>query len=167
MDEAAAQVDEWHRDLAKEASTMALYVAVTLLAIFVAYDESNEHEAVRAYVIIWGTSAGLAVAHFYAFSVAARLVAQGAMEPRDVGRSVAQALGAALVAAIVSIPVIIFPETVELDVARLLLAAFVGATGFLVARLHRASFGRSAFSAVVTMMLGLAIAIVKNVLSGH
>ena len=48
-------------ELRKEASTMALYVAICLLAAFAAVPESGVHA--QAIGIIWGVTVGLAVAH--------------------------------------------------------------------------------------------------------
>ena len=81
MSEAGPQalgVSPRHRDnveLRKEAFTMALYVAICLLAALAAVSESTAEDHV--FEIVWGTTIGLALAHWLAFSVSARLVAAG------------------------------------------------------------------------------------------
>ena len=62
---------------------------------------------------------------------------------------------------------VLLPATAELDVVRLILAGFVAAVGFAVARSSGASTRRSAVYATAILVLALAIALLKNVLSGH
>lgn len=50
---------------------------------------------------------------------------------------------------------------------RLLLAGFIAAVGFAVARSSGAGIGRSAAYAGTVLVLALVIAVVKNVLGGH
>jgi hypothetical protein len=119
-------------ELRKEACTMALYVAVCLLAAFAALPETGAHA--RAIGIIWGVTLGLAIAHWFAFRVSARLVGAGSVRPHDVKSGGAQLLGAAGVALLASVPVVLFPESVELELVELLLAAFIALVGFAVAR---------------------------------
>lgn len=158
---------EDERELLREGATMAVYVAISLLAVLVALEERASHGDGRAVAIVWGTSAGLALAHFYAFSIAARLAAETSPGPHDLAVSVAQVLGAVFVAAVVSIPVALFPATSQFDVARLLLALIVGGAGYLVVRGHGGSRLRSLVAAVGTLAFGVAVALLKNVLSGH
>jgi hypothetical protein len=54
-------------ELRKEASVMALHVAVCLLAALTASGEDADHGHVRAFGLVWGTTIGLAVAHAFAF----------------------------------------------------------------------------------------------------
>ena len=51
---------------------MALYVAICPLAAFAPLPETDVHAHVMA--IIWGVTIGLAVAHWFAFRVSARMV---------------------------------------------------------------------------------------------
>jgi hypothetical protein len=145
MDSAAA-ADSSRRheqvvELRKEASTMALYVAICLLAAFAALPEAGTHaHAIR---IIWGVTVGLAVAHWFAFRVSARMVAAGRVRPHDVESAGAQLAGAAGVALLATIPVILFPRSVELQFVELLLAAFIAVVGFTVARGGGATRGRA------------------------
>ena len=63
----------------KEAYTVALYVAICLLAALSAVSEHAGSDDVDAFKIVWGTTVGLAAAHWFAFRVSARLVASGAI----------------------------------------------------------------------------------------
>ena len=48
--------------------------------------------------LIWGVTVGLAVVHWFAFRVSARLVASGRLRPRDVEQAGAQLVGAVAIA---------------------------------------------------------------------
>ena len=60
----------------REAVTMALYVGVVLAAEFVAVEEHAVDE-LSTVAVIWGTAVGVALAHVFAFNLAARLFAGG------------------------------------------------------------------------------------------
>lgn len=162
-----AERDANETELFKEASVMALYVAVCLLAALAAVDEDAGHGHVRAFAIIWGTTIGLAVAHAFAFRLSAQLVAHGAL-PRDDARAIAaQLVGAATVAVLASVPVLLVDVTAEFDIARLVLAGFITLSGYTVARQSGASTGRSLVYAGAVVVIGITIALTKNILSGH
>jgi len=76
---------------------MALYVAICLLAALIALPErAVEHTSVLG--VIWGITLGLAIAHWFAFRVSARLLGAGAVRQSDLESAGAQLLGAAGVA---------------------------------------------------------------------
>jgi hypothetical protein len=160
-------VPESHRsELRKEASTMALYVAVCLLAALIALPESAvEHTDVLG--LVWGITLGLALAHWFAFRVSARLVGAGAVRPADVEAAGIQLLGAAAVAALASIGVLLLPESVELAVVELLLAGFIALIGFTVARGGGAGLLRATLYGASVLVVAVLIAVLKNVLAGH
>jgi hypothetical protein len=83
-------------ELRKEAYRMALYVVICLLAAFAALPETDAHAHVMA--IVWGITLGLAVAHWFAFRVSARMVGAGSIRPHDLESAGAQLAGAAGVA---------------------------------------------------------------------
>jgi hypothetical protein len=153
--------------LRKEASTMALYVAVCLLAALTAAAENAAHGHVRVIGLVWGVPMGLAIAHLFAFRVSARLVAHGTVEAGDVEAAGAQLLGAAAVALLATVPVFLLPSTSELDAVRLILAFSIALMGFLVAKESGAKTIRSVLYGVTTLIIATAIAVLKNVLSGH
>jgi hypothetical protein len=154
-------------EVRREAYTMALYVSVCLLAALSAVAERADAGHADVLKITWGTTVGLAVAHWFAFRVSARLVAAGALGRLEVETAAAQLVGALAVALLATVPVVLLPATAELDVVRLVLAGFVAAVGFAVARNSGAGTRRSAIYAASLMVVALAIALLKNVLSGH
>lgn len=144
---------------------MALYVAICLLAAFAALPEAGAHTHVIA--IIWGVTIGLAVAHWFAFRVSARMVGAGSVRPHDVESAGAQLAGAAGVALLASVPVLVFPQSVELELVELVLAAFIALVGFTVARGGGASRARALVYGLLVLVVAVAIALVKNGLAGH
>jgi hypothetical protein len=150
----------------REAITMALYVAICLLAALTAVtDTGGSHP--RALGLIWGTTVGLALAHWFAFRLSANLTTRGHRTEHDVAVAAAQLAGAAVVAAMASVPILLFPASSELDVVRLELATILGLTGYLIARRNGAGALRSIVFGAGILVAGLAIAVVKNHLAGH
>jgi hypothetical protein len=152
-------------ELRKEAFTMALYVAICLLAALIALPEADA----RAHLlrIIWGVTVGLAAAHWLAFRVSARLVGEGRIRPHDVESAVAQLAGAGVVAALASLPVVLLPDSVEVAVVQFVLAAFVAVVGFAVSRGGGATRMRASVYASSVLVVAVAIAVLKNVLVSH
>ena len=144
---------------------MALYVAICLLAAFAALPETDAHA--RVIGIIWGVTVGLALTHWFAFRVSARMVGAGSLRPHDAESAGAQLAGAAGVALLASIPVVLFPASVELELVEFLLAAFIAVVGFAVARGGGATRARAMVYAVLVLVIAVAIALVKNGLAGH
>lgn len=165
-DAGAERTTEQVGDLTREACTMALYIAICLLA---ALTVASDHQLgeVNVLALVWGTTLGLAVAHWFAFRLSARLVGSGALRRIDVEVSAAQLVGAAAVAVLATIPVVLFPESSELDAVRFVLAGFIAVVGYAVARTSGASARRAVLYATGTLAVGLAIAVLKNTLVGH
>ncbi len=161
----AASRHEEAVELRKEAYTMALYVAICLLAALLAVPEDAAHTRVTG--IIWGVTVGLAAAHWFAFRMSARLVGAGTIRSPDVRLASAQLLGAAVVAVLASVPVFLLPQSMELGVTTVCLAAFIALAGFAVARAGGATRARASVYALSVLVVGLAIAELKNVLAGH
>ena len=89
-------VSEHLWELRKEALTMALYVAICLMAALIAIPESAETQT-TVWELIWGVTMGLALAHWFAFRVSARMVGAGTV----IGFAVARGAGASLLRAVV------------------------------------------------------------------
>ena len=163
---APASHDEHLVEFRKEAYTMALYVAICLIAALAALSESD-HGQTRVIGIIWGVTIGLALAHWFAFRVSARMVGAGSIRATDLNSAWAQVVGAAAVALLASIPVLLAPESAELELATLVLAGFVGVVGVAVARGGGASRRRALLYAVVVVVVAVVIVLLKNWLAGH
>jgi hypothetical protein len=168
-DAPAAEAPDRHDhvlELRKEASTTALYVAICLLAALIALPETGSAHA-HVIRIIWGVTLGLALAHWFAFRVSARLVGAGSVSPEDVQSAGAQLAAAVAVAVLASIPVVLLPESAELALVEFILAAFIGVVGFAVARSAGATTARALIYAVSVLVVAVVIAGLKTGLAGH
>jgi hypothetical protein len=162
-----AGADHVHPDhLRKEGWTMALYVAVCLIAALTALQNVI---AVPGHILglVWGTTVGLALAHVFAFRIAGRLVHDGVLPRGDRIVSVVQLAGAAAVAVVVSVPVLLVPTTNELTWARYTCAAIIGVVGYLVARGAERGRIRSALFGLAVLVAAFAVAALKHALAGH
>ena len=146
---------------------MALYVAICLLAALTVASRSELAHQETVIKIVWGTTLGLALAHWFAFRLSSRLVAGGSVRGSDVEVASAQVIGSLVVAVLATVPVVIFDADAELDAARWVLAGFIAAVGYLVARSSGASIARSMLYASSTAVFALAVVLVKNALLGH
>lgn len=148
----------------REAFTMALYTSLTLLGALTVTGRNQSD--VNVFAIVWGTTVGLALAHWFAFSFAVRLV-DPASEKAQLDRHLAVVVAAAAaIAALVSIPVVVLPDDVDRPAARLAAAACIGLASFAQSRSFGVSTGRAARIGVVALVLGLAVAGLKHAL-GH
>jgi hypothetical protein len=145
---------------------MALYVSVVLLAALVALEDGDIGDA-ELIGLIWGTTLGLALAHYFAFRMSSRLVRGSSFDGRDLAIAKAQAGGAVAVAALCTLPVVLLPAESEADVVRLVLGLLLGIAGYASGRTGGASRVRSLVMGVLTLALGSAVALVKNALLGH
>jgi hypothetical protein len=163
----AAGADHVDRDhLRKEAWTMALYVAICLIAALTALENVI---AVPGHILglVWGTTVGLAVAHVFAFRIAGRLVHDGVLPMADRLVSVVQLAGAAAVAVLVSVPVLLVPPAYELAWAGYTCAAVIGVVGYLVARGAAHGRVRAVLFGLAVLVAAFAVAALKHALAGH
>ncbi|MCB0969735.1 MAG: hypothetical protein KDB37_23080, partial [Ilumatobacter sp.] len=159
---------EPHREeLVKEAATMALYVAICLLAaLTVASHDTFEHRR-SVVAVVWGTTLGLALAHWFAFRLSSRLVASGSVRRSDAELAVAQLVGSIAIAAVATIPVLLVDGEAQLDATRWVVAGCIAIVGFGVARSSGASIVRSVLYGSATLIVASVVVLLKNSLSGH
>lgn len=168
MDGDADQAHEVERPASgrerREAFTMALYTSITLLG---ALTVTGGHDSdVDVLAIVWGTTVGLALAHWFAFGLAVRLV-DPTSEKAEVERHLVVTLSAAAaVAVLASAPVIVLSEDLDRAAARFAAAACIGGASFAQSRSFGASTGRATRIAAIALVLGLAVASLKHAV-GH
>ena len=131
-----------HRfELFREATVMVLYVSVIEIAELAALPEQHFADGHvtgpvggTLLAIVWGTALGLALAHWFAFRLAAPAFRGGRPSHEDNQIGLAQLVGAILVAIISSIPVLLFSGLRAQETIGYFPAVLVGAIGYLVAR---------------------------------
>jgi hypothetical protein len=157
--------DDHAAHLRREAVTMGLYVSITLLAALTATIGENTSKR-EVLAIVWGTTVGLALAHWLAYGVAVRVV-HPTKENRHLDRQLVAQLGAAAtVAAIATIPVLVLPDHLGAPGARFATAATMGVVTYAEGRTFGASRAKAVGFALVALVLGLTVAGIKYGL-GH
>jgi hypothetical protein len=150
----------------REAVTMALYVGVVLAAEFVAFEEHAVDER-STVAVIWGTALGVALAHVFAFNLAARLFAGRRLDGGTRRAVWAQLASAATVAFVVTVPFLFLALGPALDVSGFLLSALIGVTAYVASREAGAGRIRSVVDGLIALAVATAIVSVKVGLTGH
>jgi hypothetical protein len=156
------EVDHGRREWWLEAATMAFYVAVVLGAALIV---AVEPDVGRLLAIIWGTALGLAIAHVFAYRLAATLVEGGRPSRNSLRLIGAQLVGAVLVGLVPTLAVLLIPVEDPTEAARFSLAAFIGVSAYGIARSTGASRTRSVVFGVVVLVVAVAVALVKYLLA--
>ncbi|MFG1819829.1 hypothetical protein ACGFIF_39155 [Kribbella sp. NPDC049174] len=162
-----SDVDEHGLELRKEALTMAPLRGDLPDGV----PDRHTGERRRAHQLmgtrLGGVTLGLAIAHWFAFRVSARMVRAGTVRSSDVELAGAQLVGAAGVAVVVSVGVLLLPDSAEFEGAEFLLAALISLIGYGVARGAGASLLRAVVYSVAVLVCTVIVAALKNLLAGH
>jgi hypothetical protein len=158
----------------REATVMVLYVCVIEIAELAALPETHfANGRVTGPVhglllgIVWGTAVGLAVAHWFAFVVAASAFHGGRPTRRDMYVGLVQVGAAALVAALCSLPILFLSSVRAQEDTSGVPAVLLGIVGYLLARHRGSSRVASVLYGFTALALGVAVAFVKLRLSAH
>jgi hypothetical protein len=161
-------------EIYREAVTMVLYVSVVEIAELAALPEEHfAHGTVTGAVggkllaIVWGTAVGLAIAHWFAFRLAAPAFRGEGATRQDTYIGLAQVGGAMFVAAVSSLPVLFFSDVRAQETTGDVPAVLIGVVGYLIARHAAKSRAASIFYGVTALALGILVATVKGILAAH
>ncbi len=153
---------------------MVLYVAVIEIAELAALPERHfaggrvtGAVGEQLLAIVWGTAVGLALAHWFAFRLAAPAFRGERPTRHDTYIGLAQVGGAMLVAALSSIPVLLFSDVRAQETAGDVPALVIGVVGYLIARSVGKARLPSVFLGVTALALGVLVALVKSALAAH
>jgi len=178
MADAAVATQGEHSDhrthLMREAATMVLYVSVVEIAELAAIPEDHfAHGRVTGPVgsallaVVWGTAVGLALAHWFAFRVAAPAFRGESPTRLDAQIGLAQLAGAMFVAAISSIPVLLLNDVRAQETTGDVPAVIIGVIGYFVARASGRGHLPAVFYGITALALGIVVALVKVKLAAH
>ena len=150
-----------------EATTMALYVAIALLAALAVLDPER-FSAGETIGLVWGTALGLAIAHYVAFRLASHLALGRSLTRQDAEVAGLQVAGALTMPVACTITVLLFGrDGTAIDVAIWTVGLGLGAAGFLAGRANGASLVRSAILGGGVLVIGILTATAKVALGGH
>ena len=144
---------------------MGLYVSILLLAALTATDESGHGSDFNAFAIVWGTTVGTAAAHWFAFVLAAHLADPDLNRAHLKEELWAELCAAAGVAALVSMSILLFPDSMERAAARLTAALCIGGLAAAETRANGASRRRSLAFGAMALAVGLVVAGVEHKLT--
>ena len=116
--------------------------------------------------MIWRSALGVAIAHVFAFNLAARLFAGGRVAPGTRRAAWAQLAAAALVALVLTIPFVFLTLGPAIDASGFVLATLIGITAYVASREAGAGRARSLLDGVVALAIAMAVVSVKVGLSG-
>ncbi|HEY2302932.1 MAG TPA: hypothetical protein VGH66_13620 [Acidimicrobiales bacterium] len=166
--------DEGRSEVLREAATMMLYVSVVEMAELVSLPEGHFPDGritgpvgAALLAIIWGTAVGLALAHWFAFRVAAPAFRGESPTIHDNEIGLAQLGGAVTVAAVSSLPVLFLSDAHAQDTVPGMPAVIIGIISYLVARASGRERFRSACYGVTALLLGVVVAFAKSRLAAH
>ena len=153
---------------------MVLYVSVVEIAELAALPEAHFADGhvtgpvgAQLLEIVWGTAIGLALAHWFAFRVAAPSLRGFRPSRHDVHIGLAHLGGAAFVAAVSSLPVLVLSDVRAHETIGDIPAAVIGVIAYLVARATGKGQLPSIVYGVIALALGVVVALVKSVLAAH
>ena len=154
------------RELAREAVTMALYVSITLLAALIAIPSDEVPGTVHTAALIWGGAAALALAHWLAFDVGARLFQTAHLDRLHRLAGPVTLVAALAVALVTTIPILVAPDDIAAETAICVLASILGLAGFAVGRRSGAGLVRALIGAVILLGVAAVVVAVKIALDG-
>jgi hypothetical protein len=150
--------------IVRESLTMGLYITISLLAVLSAKPHGGGTSA--ALTLVWGTTLGLVLAHWFAFQLTARLFAGSRLPSHDRMTMLGQAVAALVVVGLASVPLLLHANAGP-ALSRGVLAGLIGLFAFGAARHHGGSVGRASAYALVVVAIALAVAIGKYLITGH
>jgi hypothetical protein len=145
----------------REGVTMALYIALSLLAVMFAVPASVTVEGGSAAAILFGTSIGLLIAHQLAFRLSARL-AHGRLASEHLELLAAQLIGGLAVTVVAVVPVFLIGGRAGLLLSELALIIFIAVVGYIAARGIPLSRPRALLFVAGVVALTLVVIGVKN-----
>jgi len=150
--------------LRREAVTMGFYTCVTLFAALSVGDDSAVVEPGELIALIWISTVGLALAHWFAATIAIQLVRDEHIHHSTGEYVLAHLLIPAVAAASTSLVVLVVPDDVALLSGRLTAAAILALLVHGELRRGGASPARSVRLAMLAFVCAAGIAVLKRLL---
>lgn len=143
--------------LRREADMMGFYVAIALLAALTAGNDHTAHTQLDVLKVVWGTTIGLGLAHWFAITVSARLVRDPDMHHTPMELLLSQMAMGVILAVVATFIVMVLPDDLERLGARLAAALSIGVIveieSLAGGSSTRTAIGRGALALVVAMLV--------------
>jgi hypothetical protein len=152
---------EVRREVAREFLAAALYLAIVLLAVLVLAPDERLPDRWDLVLTLVGSSAGLVLAHWYAFRLASHLAEGGWRSPTAVKEAGGQLAGGVSVALVACLPFLFLDEQAAIVTAVVVLAALPALTGLAIARLRGHSWTVSLVHAALVLGVCYLVVLVK------
>jgi hypothetical protein len=149
------------RGLRREAEMMGLYVSITMLAVFLTGNDLDDHTKLDVLWLVWATTIGLGIAHWFALVLSVRLVRDPDVHHTPMEMLLSQLLMAVVLALAATLVVLVLPERFDRLGARLTAAALITAIVYVESRASGRSAGRAAAIGVAVLAVAFSIATVK------
>lgn len=141
---------------------MAFTVCIALLAVLLWGHEHADSSQLDLLAVVWGTTLGLALTHWFALTLSVRLVRDPSFKYSASEMLLAQTAMVTLVAVTASIVVLALSAKYERFGAQVTAAVFLGALVGIESRAAGGSLRRTVGLVVFSLAIGLAIAVVKR-----
>lgn len=151
--------------LRREAEMMGLYVSLTLLAVLLTGNDLDAHSKLDVLWLVWATTIGLAIAHWFALVLSVQLVRDPDVHHTPMEMLLSQLLMSVLLAASATAVVLVLPQRFDRLGARMTAAFFIGAIVYVESRKSGRSPGRAVTLGLSVLAIAFAIALAKWYLS--
>jgi hypothetical protein len=159
-------------EIQRETIVMILYVSVVEIAELAALPQPTSDGGVdgvagaELLAILWGTAIGLALAHWFAFQLAAEAFRGERYTRTDTIIGLAHVAAAVFVAIVSSLPILLFAEVTAARIVGFVPALIIGVVAYLIARQTRTRPAAMVYGASA-LALGVLVAAVKSTISAH
>ena len=148
------------KELRREAYSMSLYVSIVLFSTLFVFSDDHPPDAGEVFLLELGTTVGLVLAHGFASWLSTRMMG-GHEEPGAWDLLLVQLGGALVVGSSAMAAVAIAPTSVELQAARLTVAALIAAQVYFESRTGTTR-ARAALYGLLALLAGVSVALVKS-----
>lgn len=140
---------------------MAFYLGLTLLVALNVTPDEAPPPLPELLLIIWGTTVGLAVAHWFSLSLAAHVVRDPNPHHTPGELLFSQVAMAVVLALVTSVVVVLAPTRNEVVTARIAIALFIGALVTSEARSNGSALRHAVGVGLAALGIALALATLK------
>lgn len=147
--------------LRRDSDVMGITVSLTLLVALSAGSDTAPHTKADILLIIWGTTVGIAVAHWFALGVSTWLVPDSTTRRSPLELLIAQTTTAVLVASSATLPALMLTERFDRLGTRLIAAVSMGVLVAFETRRSRLPMARRLFMSATVILGGVTVATAK------